>query len=687
MKNFRKTSIATGLMIASIVAGSAMAAQPTAQPHRGPIMRTVSDTLALRQKMAALKAMGVTTASTDPTRTLAFGGGNGGTDGVGVMSGQAKVYLVFYGNQWGTSSTDANGYTTFSNDAAGAGVTAQKMFKGIGTNGELWQAELTQWCDGAGVPRLATSCPSTGAVNRIPYQQNILAGVWYDNSIASPAQATGTDLANEAIKAAQHFGNTTAASNRYAYYVILSPTGTNPDDYKGVGGQGYCAWHDHVNSYVTSTIGDMAFSNQPYNLDGSNCGKNFVNAGAAGTLDGYTMTLGHEWQEMMSDQFPNGRSNASTIGQDGGWTNHITSSSWFRYENSDECAWISPSSTGGAANVAFSTGTFAQQASWSNDTDSCAISHPIVGGTTNTAPVANFSFTTSALTATFTDSSTDAQNNITSRSWNFGDGVTSTLTNPSHTYAAAGTYSVTETVTDAGGLSSSKTLSVTVSAGGGGGGPIALTKGVAVTNLSAALNGYVYYKLDVPAGATNLTFTTSGGTGDADMYVKFGSAPTDSVYDCRPFVGGNAETCSFAAPSAGTYYVTLKAFSAFSGVSLVGDYTAGGGGGTCGGSVLCNGVAVSLPSTALNTWSPIYTINVPAGKTSVVFNLSGGTGDADLYVRRGSAPTTASYDCRPYLGGNTETCTFNSPTAGTYYVGAYAYAAFSGASLKATISP
>ena len=51
-------------------------------------------------------------------------------------------------------------------------------------------------------------------------------------------------------------------------------------------------------------------------------------------------------------------------------------------------------------------------------------------GASNTAPVANFTFTTSGLTATFTDTSTDAQNNITSRSWNFGDGTHLDLDQP-----------------------------------------------------------------------------------------------------------------------------------------------------------------------------------------------------------------------------------------------------------------
>ena len=102
-----------------------------------------------------------------------------------------------------------------------------------------------------------------------------------------------------------------------------------------------------------------------------------------------------------------------------------------------------------------------------------------------------------------------------------------------------------------------------------------LTKGVAVTNLSASTGNSLNYTMVVPSGASNLTFTMSGGTGDADLYVKFGSAPTDTVYDCRPFRTGNAESCTFATPQAGTYHVRVKAYSSFSGVSLVGDYSTG----------------------------------------------------------------------------------------------------------------
>jgi len=76
-------------------------------------------------------------------------------------------------------------------------------------------------------------------------------------------------------------------------------------------------------------------------------------------------------------------------------------------------------------------------------------------------------------------------------------------------------------------------------------------------------------------------------------------------------------------------------------------------------------------------------MTIAAGKT-VTFAISGGTGDADLYVKAGSAPTTTSYSCRPYTSTNTESCSFTPTTATTYYINVRAYAAYSGVSLKGT---
>ncbi|MFA4677863.1 S8 family peptidase [Xanthomonas perforans] len=116
------------------------------------------------------------------------------------------------------------------------------------------------------------------------------------------------------------------------------------------------------------------------------------------------------------------------------------------------------------------------------------------------------------------------------------------------------------------------TAAIAGSSGGGGGGTgNTLTNGTPVTGLGAATGAELNYTITVPAGSGTLTVTTSGGSGDADLYVRAGSAPTDTVYACRPYLDGNAETCNITSPS-GTYYVRIKAYSTFSGVTLTASY-------------------------------------------------------------------------------------------------------------------
>lgn len=206
-----------------------------------------------------------------------------------------------------------------------------------------------------------------------------------------------------------------------------------------------------------------------------------------------------------------------------------------------------------------------------------------------------------------------------------------------------------------------------------------LSNGVPKTGLSGSTGTELRYTLSVPAGASNLSFRISGGSGDADLYVRYGTAPTTGSYDCRPYIGGNSETCNITNVQAGTYHVMVRAYSTFSGVSLVGSFDTGGG--ATGGSFSQTNLAASS-----GQWRR-YTISVPAGMSNLTVAISGGSGDADLYVRRGAAPTTGSYNCRPYANGNSESCPFSNPQSATWHIGIRAYRTYSGVSLNATWTP
>jgi PKD repeat protein len=83
----------------------------------------------------------------------------------------------------------------------------------------------------------------------------------------------------------------------------------------------------------------------------------------------------------------------------------------------------------------------------------------------NAPPTASFSTAISALQVEFTDTSNDVDGSIVGWSWSFGDGDTSSVRNPVHVYAAAGTYDVTLTVTDDQGAVDSIGQAVTVDTG------------------------------------------------------------------------------------------------------------------------------------------------------------------------------------------------------------------------------
>ena len=147
-----------------------------------------------------------------------------------------------------------------------------------------------------------------------------------------------------------------------------------------------------------------------------------------------------------------------------------------------------------------------------------------------TAPVAGFSATptsgTAPLTVNFANASTGS---ITSYAWNFGDGTTSTLQNPSHAYAAAGVYTVSLTVTGAGG-----------------------------SNTKTNPN---YVTVSAPATAPVAGFSATPTSGTAPLTVNFANASTGSITSYAwNFGDGTTSTLqnpSHAYAAAGVYTVSL----------------------------------------------------------------------------------------------------------------------------------
>jgi serine protease len=385
----------------------------------------------------------------------------GGIDGIGVTTGPQRVYLVFYGSQWGTQSTNGNGDVTLSGDSSGLAPYVQEFMKGLGTGGELWSGVLTQYCDGVAVG--AQTCPASNTQHVGYPTGGALAGVWVDESTASPSAASGHQLGVEAVNAAAHFGNTTAASNRLSQYVIISPHGTNPDHYQT---QGFCAWHDYngdstlSGGAVTSPYGDIAFTNLPYIPDaGASCGANFVNGN--GPLDGVSIVEGHEYAETSTDQNP-----------PGGWTDSSGA------ENGDKCAWITPGTSGGSFDLSTGHGTFAVQTTWGNDgsggAGTCEASHAIVtnpgGNTVTVTSPGNQTGTVGtavSLQVHATDSASGQTLTYSATGLPAGLSINSSSGLISGTPTTAGTSSVTVTATDTTNASGSASFTWTISSSGG----------------------------------------------------------------------------------------------------------------------------------------------------------------------------------------------------------------------------
>ncbi|KDA54790.1 hypothetical protein EG19_09070 [Thermoanaerobaculum aquaticum] len=176
-----------------------------------------------------------------------------------------------------------------------------------------------------------------------------------------------------------------------------------------------------------------------------------------------------------------------------------------------------------------------------------------------------------------------------------------------------------------------------------------LSNGQTVSNLSASTGNWLYFKITLPSGQTQLKVVTSGGSGDADLYVKRGALPSTSSYDGKSEGSTTAETVTISNPAAGDFYIGLYAYSSYSGVSLTATYSGGSGGGTTMNETEPNGSTssanvISTSGTTVtgyigsSTDVDYFKVTVPGYKTLTV----------DLTV-----PSTKDYDVKLYNSSGT----------------------------------
>jgi hypothetical protein len=269
-----------------------------------------------------------------------------------------KIYIVYWG--WGQPGAFPAGQSCQSETLTEGSTTATLACDPDGAGKRMadfvHQLGDTQW---AGTRTQHYQQGPSGQKQFITNPSEQLGGIWADDadsasglahtSSSNPAGPSNTysELAQEAARAAAHLGIADLASSNI---VIAQPP--NFSDPNAVA-TGYCAFHDYTLPGVEGGIyngieQDISYTNMPYalaiNSNGSNvCGKNAVNSGAAGKLDGFSIVLGHEIEETVTEpgaEFIVGSGlNTTNLG---GWYGTVDAD-----ENGDKCAWVGGSLIGG----------------------------------------------------------------------------------------------------------------------------------------------------------------------------------------------------------------------------------------------------------------------------------------------------------------------------------------------------
>lgn len=296
---------------------------------------------------------------------------------------------------------------------------------------------------------------------------------------------------------------------------------------------------------------------------------------------------------------------------------------------------------------------------------------PLDGDLGNTPPHPDFDAVVDGASVTFVDHSTDADGTLAKRAWYFGDGTTSSQTDPHHVFEVSGTHHIRLTVVDNTGAPASVAHNIEVRRVSGA--FTELGSGRPVRGLAGARNQWTYYRLRIPPEARHLLVDLRGGVGNADLYVGVGTPPTEADHTCRSAGRTNTERC-FVPVLAGTeVFMGVFGTLPYSDVELSARVAHDGD---------PNGVTLLEGRGLYDAW--LYaTVDVPFGSDRLDVVTSGGQGDADLFVQYDIEPTATRYDCASERNGNNEVCRIFKPRPGRWYIGLLGYNNFSGVTVDA----
>jgi hypothetical protein len=253
----------------------------------------------------------------------------------GPIQPNPHVFVLFWGSWW------SSGCSTSQGNGSADETYLYDFYHGLGTTSDLQSPVDSQYYGPAGVyPQFPVS-PAPEFVT------------WNADCNDPPVSATDAQLAAEADSYASTLAGEGYTIDNNTEIVVVSPSGTNPG---GGFGSTYCAYHNWT-SYSSTQL--LSWTNLPYQPDqGSNCGANTV----IGPEDGWSIVGGHENNESVTDPFINNQS------------------AWYDAsgnEIGDKCAWTNLYAEG------MSTGTFAMQPEWDNNTESCQAQATFANGEVN----------------------------------------------------------------------------------------------------------------------------------------------------------------------------------------------------------------------------------------------------------------------------------------------------------------